>query len=46
MELVNAEKENVVKRATKTEALQVERVAEKLNEEWNKLNNCYEERHK
>jgi hypothetical protein len=46
IELVCAEKENVIKRATKTEAVQVERVSEKLNEEWNKLTNTYEDRYK
>lgn len=46
IELVLAEKNNVLKKAMKSEAVQVERVSEKLNEEWNKLNNCYEDRHK
>lgn len=46
IELVCAEKDNVVKRASKTEAVQVERVTEKLNEEWNKLIKYYDDRHK
>ncbi|XP_054723979.1 dystrophin-like [Uloborus diversus] len=46
IELVCAEKENVIKKATKTDVTQIERVSEKLNEEWSKLNAAYEERHK
>ncbi|XP_055937258.1 dystrophin-like isoform X4 [Argiope bruennichi] len=46
VELVFAEKENVLKKASKADAAQIERVSEKLNEEWNKLNTSYEERYK
>ncbi|XP_035214524.1 dystrophin-like [Stegodyphus dumicola] len=45
VELVLAEKENVVKKASKSDAVQIERVAEKLGEEWNKLNAAHDERH-
>ncbi|GFS73958.1 dystrophin [Nephila pilipes] len=46
VELVCAEKENIVKKASKTDAAQIVRVSEKLNEEWNKLNTAYDERYK
>lgn len=46
IELVCAEKENVIKKATKSEVMQVDRVSEKLKEEWNKLNISYEDRYK
>ncbi|GIY17831.1 dystrophin [Caerostris darwini] len=46
VELVCAEKENIIKKASKADAAQIERVSEKLNEEWNKLNGAYEERYK
>ncbi|GBL96395.1 Utrophin [Araneus ventricosus] len=46
VELVFAEKENIVKKASKADAAQIERVSEKLNEEWKKLNTAYEERYK
>ncbi|GFY29514.1 dystrophin [Trichonephila clavipes] len=46
VELVCAEKENIVKKASNTDAAQIERVSEKLNEEWNKLNGAYDDRYK
>ncbi|KAG8192219.1 hypothetical protein JTE90_014082 [Oedothorax gibbosus] len=46
IELVVVEKENIIKKASKTDIAQIDRVSEKLTEEWNKLNKSHEERYK
>nr|XP_015911947.1 dystrophin isoform X3 [Parasteatoda tepidariorum] len=46
VDVIWAEKENIIKKAAKSEVAQIDRVSEKLNEEWNKLNKAYDERYK